>query len=150
MKSKKSRNPASEHYSWELGTPDNATRTEVIVDPYKSSPSSDYVYEDDWNQDYPEDVRQLKPKRDTEHAQEYYGSGIDPYKNSFSVDIDDKKVLLPTKNIRGEDIPEDEAIGKYLDSGVSLGATQIKPLYDEKIKSLYEQKLRKLIGDPSP
>jgi hypothetical protein len=147
---KKTREAEPEHYSWELGIPDNATRTEVIVDPYKT-PVDSYVYEEDWKGDYPEDVREYLPDRDTSHAEKYYGTGVDPYESSFRVGIDDKEVVLPTKDISGKDIDESEAINRYIDSGVHLGETKTTPLYEKPLmreseKVAYDAKIRQLMG----
>jgi len=143
---KKTREAEPEHYSWELGTPDNATRTEVIVDPYKA-PVDSYVYEEDWKGDYPEDIQDYIPDRDTSHAEKYYGTGVDPYKSSFRVGIDDKEVVLPTQDITGKEIPEEEAINRYLDTGVHLGETKTTPLYDQSAKAAYDAKIRQLMGN---
>lgn len=149
---KKYKKSEPEHYSWKLGIPDNTIRTEVIVDPYKT-PVDSYVYEEDWRGDYPEDIKDYMPERDTSHAEKYYGTGVDPYKSSFRVGIDDKEVLLPTQDITGKEIPEEEAINRYLDTGVHLGETKTTPLYDpkyeeakQKEKNEYEAKIRQVMG----
>jgi hypothetical protein len=142
--SKKYRQAEPEHYSWDLGTPDNAVKTKVIVDPYSSN--SDYVYEDDWKQDYPEAVRDLIPDKDPEIVQEYYNTGIDPYKDSFRTQIDDKEVVLPTVEPTGKRISEDEAVNRYLDHGLSLGERVDPKATAEMAKALYEHKLRQMMN----
>ena len=134
-----------EHYSWDLGTPDNATKTEVIVDPYSSN--SDYVYEDDWKQDYPEDVRRLKPERDNEVAKKYYGTGIDPYKNSFTIQVDDREAIVPTIDHTGKELTEDEAINRYLESGINIGERKVT---SDMAKAMYVYKLRQMMERNQP
>jgi hypothetical protein len=107
-----------EHYSWNLGTPDNAVGTEVIVNPYASRPVN------------PQRPKQIQSKpinvdlRDTngaDLAKEYNGN-INPYKHSFSAEIDGKELLLPTQDPAGRDLSEDESINLYVRDGKHLGS----------------------------
>lgn len=130
------RKPAAEHYSWNLGTPDNAIGTEVIVNPYATVMKNRAAVAP---QDQLRDIHPL----DLKAAYAPHLSKVNPYKSSMSVNIDGKEVLLPTVDPRGREMSEDEAIKSYIQTGKSLGEFDTP---EDATKYTYEEAMRRRSG----
>jgi hypothetical protein len=96
---------------WNLGTPDNARGTEVIVNPYGNDSSGSYQ------------PPQSSGSAASDLHQEYanHPAKVNPYPSSFSTEIDGKEVLLPVLRPDGTTMSEDDAVNQYIETGKALG-----------------------------
>lgn len=124
LKSKIASNGGAEpqHYSWKLGTPDNIKPTEVIVNPYSNTPSAPAVAKPAVNTNAPVGSPS-KPVKNVEPLIKANLPNATPeqYKNSMSVNVDGREVLIPTIDPNGNPLSEDEAYEQFEKSGEHLG-----------------------------
>ncbi len=136
----KKKHPEPEHYSWNLGKPDNSTGTEVIVNPYSNSfqqQAPGWNNEDSWEDDRKEfdGIAEMN--------QSYKDSGINPFPSAYTIEVDGKHIIVPQVDHLGRGVSEDDAVNNYLENKRSLGIFSSEEEAQAHRQSRYQEAIKK-------